>query len=220
VLRASTIDGDRDVVRQQFTFSPPGTTVEREEYAAKPEGVMRPIDDHARDRHADRHRNVEGLAGWLASGSEGLATRSSLPTETATLTGSPSPRAGTVIGAPSPCYIAFPTGFETSWARPGRHAARLTRCSGRRSTHATSWLRIILCKRGEPKNIYMRPGDCKGDSLLVRGTFRCEGSRSHEALGCSSPAHARALRLRGVVRASRLGGDLSAQAVGFTVDSV
>jgi hypothetical protein len=33
VVRASTGDGDREVVRQQFTFSPPGTTVEREEYA-------------------------------------------------------------------------------------------------------------------------------------------------------------------------------------------
>jgi hypothetical protein len=33
VLRASTRDGDRQIVRQQFTFSPPTTTVEREEYA-------------------------------------------------------------------------------------------------------------------------------------------------------------------------------------------
>jgi hypothetical protein len=33
VLRASTPEGQREIVRQQFTFSPPGTTVEREEYA-------------------------------------------------------------------------------------------------------------------------------------------------------------------------------------------
>ena len=39
VLRASTIDGPRDIVRQQFTFSPPGTTVEREEYATNLTGV-------------------------------------------------------------------------------------------------------------------------------------------------------------------------------------
>ena len=41
VLRASTREGDRDVVRQQFTFSPPGTTVEREDYAVVLEGVTR-----------------------------------------------------------------------------------------------------------------------------------------------------------------------------------
>jgi hypothetical protein len=41
VLRASTTEGDREVVRQQFTFSPPGTTVEREEYAVKLAGVTR-----------------------------------------------------------------------------------------------------------------------------------------------------------------------------------
>jgi hypothetical protein len=41
VLRASTNDGDRDVVRQQFTFAPPGTTVEREEYATELKGVTR-----------------------------------------------------------------------------------------------------------------------------------------------------------------------------------
>jgi hypothetical protein len=33
VLRATTTDGEREIVRQQFTFAPPGTTVEREEYA-------------------------------------------------------------------------------------------------------------------------------------------------------------------------------------------
>jgi hypothetical protein len=33
VLRASTRDGDRQIVRQQFTFSPPTTSVECEEYA-------------------------------------------------------------------------------------------------------------------------------------------------------------------------------------------
>ena len=41
VLRASTTHGDREVVRQQFTFSPPGTSVEREEYAVKLNGVTR-----------------------------------------------------------------------------------------------------------------------------------------------------------------------------------
>jgi hypothetical protein len=40
-IRASTRDGDREVVRQQFTFSPPGTTVECEEYATTLEDVMR-----------------------------------------------------------------------------------------------------------------------------------------------------------------------------------
>jgi hypothetical protein len=33
VVRATTGDGQREIVRQQFTFSPPGTTIEREEYA-------------------------------------------------------------------------------------------------------------------------------------------------------------------------------------------
>jgi len=41
VLRASTGDGQREIVRQQFTFSPPGTTVEREEYATTLDGVSR-----------------------------------------------------------------------------------------------------------------------------------------------------------------------------------
>lgn len=39
VVRASTGDGPREIVRQQFTFSPPGTTVEREEYATNLDGV-------------------------------------------------------------------------------------------------------------------------------------------------------------------------------------
>jgi hypothetical protein len=39
VVRASTSDGRREIVRQQFTFSPPGTTVEREEYATHLDGV-------------------------------------------------------------------------------------------------------------------------------------------------------------------------------------
>ena len=39
VVRASTSDGPREIVRQQFTFSPPGTTVEREEYATNLDGV-------------------------------------------------------------------------------------------------------------------------------------------------------------------------------------
>ena len=38
-VRASTVDGQREIVRQQFTFSPPGTAVEREEYATDLEGV-------------------------------------------------------------------------------------------------------------------------------------------------------------------------------------
>ena len=41
VLRAFTIDGQREIVRQQFTFSPPETTVEREEYATNLDGVLR-----------------------------------------------------------------------------------------------------------------------------------------------------------------------------------
>ena len=41
VLRATTSDGAREIVRQQFTFSPPGTTVEREEYATNLEQVSR-----------------------------------------------------------------------------------------------------------------------------------------------------------------------------------
>ena len=39
VVRASTGDGQREIVRQQFTFSPPGTTVEREEYVTNLDGV-------------------------------------------------------------------------------------------------------------------------------------------------------------------------------------
>ena len=39
VLRATTGDSQREIVRQQFTFSPPGTTVEREEYATDLTGV-------------------------------------------------------------------------------------------------------------------------------------------------------------------------------------
>ncbi len=39
VLRAFTVDGGREIVRQQFTFSPPTTAVEREDYAASLEGV-------------------------------------------------------------------------------------------------------------------------------------------------------------------------------------
>jgi hypothetical protein len=41
VVRAATGDGEREIVRQQFTFSPPGTTVEREEYATNLDGVSR-----------------------------------------------------------------------------------------------------------------------------------------------------------------------------------
>jgi hypothetical protein len=41
VLRACTLDGERDIVRQQFTFSPPGTVVESEEYATSLEEVTR-----------------------------------------------------------------------------------------------------------------------------------------------------------------------------------
>jgi hypothetical protein len=39
VLRAFTVHGRREIVRQQFTFSPPTTAVEREDYAASLEGV-------------------------------------------------------------------------------------------------------------------------------------------------------------------------------------
>jgi hypothetical protein len=39
VLRAFTVGGGREIVRQQFTFSPPTTAVEREDYAANLEGV-------------------------------------------------------------------------------------------------------------------------------------------------------------------------------------
>ena len=39
VIRASTDDGQREIVRQQFTFSPPGTAVECEEYAIQLDGV-------------------------------------------------------------------------------------------------------------------------------------------------------------------------------------
>ena len=41
VIRAATSEGVREIVRQQFTFSPPGTTVQREEYATSLEGVLR-----------------------------------------------------------------------------------------------------------------------------------------------------------------------------------
>lgn len=41
VVRAATSDGEREIVRQRFTFSPPGTTVQREEYATNLEGVSR-----------------------------------------------------------------------------------------------------------------------------------------------------------------------------------
>ena len=41
VLRAWTPDGVREIVRQQFTFSPPGTTVECEEYATDVDGITR-----------------------------------------------------------------------------------------------------------------------------------------------------------------------------------
>jgi hypothetical protein len=39
VVRASTSSGQREIVRQQFTFSPPGTAVECEEYALQLDGV-------------------------------------------------------------------------------------------------------------------------------------------------------------------------------------
>ena len=41
VVRAATRDGVREIVRQQFTFSPPGTTVEHEEYVTDLHGVTR-----------------------------------------------------------------------------------------------------------------------------------------------------------------------------------
>lgn len=41
VLRAATPEGAREIVRQQFTFAPPGTSVESEEYTADLSGVTR-----------------------------------------------------------------------------------------------------------------------------------------------------------------------------------
>jgi hypothetical protein len=41
VVRAATSEGDREIVRQQFTFSPPGTTLQREDYATNLDGVSR-----------------------------------------------------------------------------------------------------------------------------------------------------------------------------------
>jgi hypothetical protein len=41
VVRASTRDGEHEIVRQQFTFSPPDTSVECEEYAVNLDGVTR-----------------------------------------------------------------------------------------------------------------------------------------------------------------------------------
>src|SRR5262245_21294018 len=41
VLRAFTAGGDRDIVRQQFNFSPPSTVLECEEYVTNIEGVTR-----------------------------------------------------------------------------------------------------------------------------------------------------------------------------------
>ena len=40
-LRALTSDGQREIVRQQFTFSPPGTTLECEEYSTNLDAVSR-----------------------------------------------------------------------------------------------------------------------------------------------------------------------------------
>lgn len=39
VVRASSSNGSREIVRQQFIFSPPETTVEREEYSVNLDGV-------------------------------------------------------------------------------------------------------------------------------------------------------------------------------------
>ena len=41
VIRAATSEGVREILRQQFTFSPPGTSVQREEYATRLDGVLR-----------------------------------------------------------------------------------------------------------------------------------------------------------------------------------
>jgi hypothetical protein len=41
VVRASLPNGPREIVRQQFTFAPPWTTVEREEYATDLDAVSR-----------------------------------------------------------------------------------------------------------------------------------------------------------------------------------
>jgi hypothetical protein len=40
-IRATTSDGLREIVRQQFTFSPPVTTVKREDYSTNLDGVSR-----------------------------------------------------------------------------------------------------------------------------------------------------------------------------------
>ena len=40
-IRATTSDGVREIVRQQFTFSPPETTLEREDYSTNLDGVRR-----------------------------------------------------------------------------------------------------------------------------------------------------------------------------------
>ena len=41
MLRALTRDGNQEIVRQQFTFSPPTTTRELEDYAVDLDGVTR-----------------------------------------------------------------------------------------------------------------------------------------------------------------------------------
>jgi hypothetical protein len=41
VVRASLPDGPHEIIRQQFTFAPPFTTVEREEYATDLDAVSR-----------------------------------------------------------------------------------------------------------------------------------------------------------------------------------
>jgi len=41
VIRAATSEGVREIVRQQFTVSPRGTTVQREEYSTNLDGVRR-----------------------------------------------------------------------------------------------------------------------------------------------------------------------------------
>lgn len=65
VLRASTSEGERDVVRQQFTFSPPEATLEREEYTLNLDGVTRA---GTNDRSAiDRTDALATLKEWRAA---------------------------------------------------------------------------------------------------------------------------------------------------------
>ena len=72
VLRAATGDGEREIVRQQFTFSPPGTTLEREEYTHRAaRGKALEVDDRAGHQQPPRRGNTEGMARGLSIRSSG-----------------------------------------------------------------------------------------------------------------------------------------------------